>query len=138
MSDDVSSGDLRTALTLVASEMGRLTGKVDESISKLHDIEVRQEGTRVELAGINRRLDVGNERMDVANGRMTKAEMRLEAIEDAQRVAEAEQRGRRAQRDDDIERIRTVKDLVTDFWPLAFGAILGGIGVGSFLWGILR
>lgn len=77
---DISNPDLRTALTLVASEISRLAGVVDSGNERLQAIEIRQEGTRLELVGINRRLDIGNERMDVANGRTTKNEQRIDAL----------------------------------------------------------
>lgn len=42
-------------------------------------------------------------------------------------------KGRKEQRQADVDRIRTLRD----FWPLATGAILAGLGVGSFLWSLL-
>jgi hypothetical protein len=59
----------------------RVEEQTERTIARLTAIETRQEGMRVELVGVNLRLDIGNERMDVANGRVTKGEARLDAIE---------------------------------------------------------
>jgi len=66
---------------LILSLLERLELQSERTIDRLTAIETRQEGMRVELVGVNRRLDTANERMDVANGRTSKAEARLDELE---------------------------------------------------------
>jgi hypothetical protein len=66
---------------LILSLLERLELQSERTIDRLTAIETRQEGMRVELVGVNRRLDLGNQRMDEANHRTSKNEDRIEAIE---------------------------------------------------------
>jgi len=68
-------------LTMLQRLDERLEDHTERTIARLFAIETRQEGMRVELVGVNRRLDTGNERMDEANHRTSKNEARLDAIE---------------------------------------------------------
>lgn len=70
------------------------------------------------------------------NGRMDAAEQRLDGIDEAARLTEAAQLGRRAQRDADLAVVRGVRDFANEFWPLIMGATLGGAGVVAFVWSL--
>lgn len=83
---------------LILSLLERLELQSERTIDRLTAIETRQEGTRVELVGVNRRLDVANERMDEANHRTSKNEARLDAIERRHLVDDGIADGRAAQR----------------------------------------
>ena len=66
---------------LILSLLERLELQSERTIDRLTAIETRQEGMRVELVGVNRRLDTTNERMDVANHRTSKHAARLDDLE---------------------------------------------------------
>lgn len=121
---------------LVLQTLERLEIKVDHVATRTAAIETRQEGTRLELAGINQRLDIGNERMDVANGRTTKHELRLEALEvrnhDADLVALARQEQRQEVKRAAFSLLRAVDNKIVTFLVLI--GLIGLGAIGQWVW----
>lgn len=105
---------------LILSLLERLELQSERTIDRLTAIETRQEGMRVELVGVNRRLDLGNERMDEANHRTSKNEARLDDLErrDIRKVGIED--GRADQRADYRRRVSRVWGLVWS--PMGKGA----------------
>ena len=128
MSGDVTAGDL---FRFMERKFDKLDDRLGEGEKRFDKMQLDLQ----ELRGVTKET---LEQAKTTNGRVTSAEDRLDVLEDENRRAADVARGRREQRADDLERIKTLRDTLTDFWPLALGAILGGVGVGSFLWGVFR
>lgn len=110
---------------LILSLLERLELQSERTIDRLTAIETRQEGMRVELVGVNRRLDMANERMDVANHRTSKNEARLDAIERRHLVDDGIADGRAEQR-------QAYLSAVTRAWRLVWspaGRVIGGVAL---------
>lgn len=128
MSEDLTLGDL---LAHIDRRFDKVDVRFDTGEKRFDKIENAQERTNEHLARLNGQVAKNVAALGVHGDR-------LDALEAANQRSEDVARGRREQRADDLERIKTVRDTLTDFWPLVLGAILGGVGVGSFLWGVFR
>lgn len=101
-------------------------------------IEVAQAKNQAENvagnAAITMRLDLANERLDVANGRTTNNELRIATMEAAAHLSAALAAGRKAQRDDDYAKVRSVQTFFSDFWPLLLGVAIGAAAIVTLAW----
>lgn len=108
----------QTAATILLAALAELTRRVDA----LHDGvgEIKAEIVALSLTG-QKTLEQATR----TNGRLTKVESRQDEHDEWHVVQDATTKGRREQRQHDLESLNQLRDLVAEYIPLAFAVALG-------------
>ncbi len=135
MSDESAIAAL-TALLVQHNEQH--AGDMREIRDRLAVGDTRMAGLEHSIAEVKRIAEETRTEARRTNGRVTELEAWKSARIAALADAAAEERGAAKQRREYWSRVDFIRGFIDDFWPLILGAVLGGIGAGSFLWRVLR
>lgn len=138
MSDQPSSGRAHRELEPVPSLVISMFQSIERQVERIADRLDEGNAWMTKTDGHLREID---NRVATQNGGVVKALAEIAILQEWRRahdereqMAEATAAGRKAQRKDDYAKLNGVQAFLADWWPLIFGAILGGFGMFSLVW----
>lgn len=123
---NVVAGLLQTFMRQHSEDMKEIRKKLDAG-------EIRMAGIELTLAEVKRDTTETRIQATRTNGRVTEIEEWKEARQKAIAAEEEFQRGRRAQRADDLEKLDRARLFIEDWWPVVLALVVGAGAVWAYV-----
>lgn len=123
---NVVAGLLQTFMRQHSEDMKAIRQKLDAG-------EIRMAGIELTLAEVKRDTTETRIQATRTNGRVTEIEEWKETRQKAIAAEEEFQRGRRAQRADDLEKLDRARSFIEDWWPVGLALVVGAGAVWAYV-----
>jgi len=129
----MSEGEGNVVAGLLQTFMRQHSEDMKEIRKKLDAGEIRMAGIELTLAEVKRDTTETRIQATRTNGRVTEIEEWKEERQKAIAAEEDFQRGRRAQRADDLEKLDRARSFIEDWWPVGLALVVGAGAVWAYV-----